>query len=251
MLLVFLLFVSAASSRADDVQPKRPVAAAAQALHAAWASQPLEQQGDLLMARGDYAAALEAYKNAEPRTAVTWNKLGVAYHHLFALDEALKNYKLALALDPHYSGAYNNLGAVYHGKHEFALAEKAYKRAIKYQPGAAVSYCNLGTTYFAESKYKKGIKAYQTAMQIDPQVFSPERRDQIEEGSSREQRMAMSFFLAEAFAGAGRNDEALAALRKALAEGFNDRKRLMEDKQFAELRKLPEFHELMVGAQLE
>ena len=212
---------------------------------------PAEERGDLLMARGNYAAALDAYQEVAPRTAVTWNKVGVAYHHLFAIDEALKDYKQALVLDPHYAGAYNNLGAVYHAKHEFGQAERAYKRALKYQPRSAVTYCNLGTTYFAQSKYKKGIKAYQEAMKIDPEVFKAERRDQIEEGSSREQRMSIAFYLAEAYASSGRNNEALDSLRKALSYGFNDRKRLMEDKELASLRSTPEFQQILAEDRLE
>jgi tetratricopeptide (TPR) repeat protein len=210
-----------------------------------------EVQGDLLLARGEYAAAISAYKDVEPRTAVTWNKLGIAYHHLFAVDEALKDYKTAIALDPHYSGAYNNLGAVYHSKHDFAQAEKAYKFAIKYDSHAAVAYYNLGTTYFAESKYKKGMKSYQKAMQIDPGVFNPARSNRIEEGSSRAQRMAIAYYLAEVYASSGRNDEAVESLRRAFSHGFDDRKRLMEDKELAALRGTPAFHALLVENQWE
>jgi tetratricopeptide (TPR) repeat protein len=210
-----------------------------------------EVRGDMLMARGNYAAAIDAYQQVQPWTAVTWNKVGVAYHHLFALDEALKDYKMAVKLDPHYAGAYNNMGAVYHGKREFSLAVKAYKRSLKYQPAAAVTYCNLATTYFAESKYKKGSKAYQQALKLDPDVLSANRRDQIEESSTREQRMAFAFYLAELYASTGRNDEALASLRKAFSNGFSDRKRLMEDKELADLRKTPEFHQLVTEAQLQ
>jgi tetratricopeptide (TPR) repeat protein len=226
------------------------VVSAAEVSHESPVDQSPEALGDLLMVRGNYAAAITAYQHAVPPTAVTWNKLGIAYHHLFALDEAMKDYKLAIALDPHYAGAYNNLGAVYHGKHQFSLAEKAYKRAIKYQPRSAVTYCNLGTAYFAESKYKKGIKAYQEALKIDPEVFNPEQRAKIEEGSSREERMAIAFYLAEVYASSGRKNEALVSLRKALSNGFNDRKRLMEDKELASLRQTPEFQELMDEEQL-
>ncbi len=210
-----------------------------------------EVRGDLLMARGQYAAAIDAYQQVRLWTAVTWNKIGVAYHHLFALDEAMKDYKMAVKLDPHYAGAYNNLGAVYHGKREFALAVKAYKRSLKYQPHAAVTYCNLATTYFAESKYKKGAEAYQEALKLNPDVLNADRRDQIEESSTREQRMAFSFYLAELYASIGKKDEALASLRKAFSNGFSDRKRLMEDKELAELRRTPEFQELVSEVQLQ
>jgi tetratricopeptide (TPR) repeat protein len=240
-----------ASAQAEDLSPGQTKTLAAGGERSSLLASSPETQGDVLVARGNYAAALDAYQQAWPRTAVTWNKVGVAYHHLFALDEALKSYKQALVIDPRYASAYNNLGAVYHGKREFALAEKAYKRAIKYEPRIAISYCNLGTTYFAESKYKKGIKAYRQALELDPDVFNPDRRAQIEESSSREQRVAIAYSLAEAYAGAGRTNEALASLRKAFASGFSDRKRLMEDKELASLRKTTEFHQLLVEEQME
>jgi tetratricopeptide (TPR) repeat protein len=209
-----------------------------------------EKQGDLLMVRGNYAAAIDAYQQAWPRSAMIWNKVGLAYHHLFALDEAMKDYQLALTLDPHYAEAYNNLGAVYYGKHEFSLAAKEYKRSLKYHP-SAVTYCNLGTLYFAESKPKKGIRAYHSALELDPHVFNPNQLGSVEEAASREQRMAMAFYLAKVYASEGRYDDALNCLRKALSNGFNDRKQLMGDKELASLRKLPEFHQLMIEEHIQ
>jgi tetratricopeptide (TPR) repeat protein len=245
MCLLMPLLATSAPSTCEAQSP---------ALHASepldFASLPPEARGDLLMARGSYAAAIDAYQQAWPRSASIWNKTGLAYHHLYALDEAMKDYQMALTLDHHFSQAYNNLGAVYHGKHEYGLAEREYKRAIKYQPRSAVSYCNLGTTYFAEYKYKKGIKAYQKAIEVDPQAFNP-GHDQIEEGTQREARVATAYNLAKVYASAGRNEDALAALRKAVSAGFNDRKRLMADKEFASLRETAEFHQLMVEEHLE
>ena len=59
-----------------------------------------ELEGDLLMAHKSYAAALDAYQRETQRSAVLLNKIGVAYHHLFALDQARKYYQMALAINP-------------------------------------------------------------------------------------------------------------------------------------------------------
>ncbi len=208
-----------------------------------------EAQGDLFMAHRSYVAAIEAYQHGTLKSAILWNKIGLAYHHLFALDEARKDYEMALSLNPRYPDALNNLAAVYHGKHDYKQAERTYKRALKYAPRAAVTYCNLGTAYFAEKKYKQGFKAYQQALAIDPEVFNPEQASIIEEGSSRQQRIAVNYFLAKTYATAGEKVKALTYLRKALDAGFNDRKRLMEDKEFAVLRTTPEFHQLLLEQQ--
>jgi tetratricopeptide (TPR) repeat protein len=204
-----------------------------------------ETEGDLDMAHHSYAAAIDAYQRATKRTAVLWNKIGIAYHHMFALDQARKYYQLALAMDPTYADALNNLAAVYHGQHDYRQAERTYKQALKYSPNAAVTYCNLGTAYFADEKYKPGMDAYQKALTLNPNILAPGQSQIVEEGTSRRQLVAVNYYLAKSYAAAGKMQEALAYLRKALQAGFHDRKQLMKDKEFAALRSTPEFQELM------
>ena len=211
----------------------------------------LEMQGDLFMAENRYVAALNAYQGVPIKTAVVLNKTGMAYHHLFAFEEARKNYEAALKIDPHYAEALNNLGAVYHGEHEYKQAERSYKRALKYAPRTAVAYCNLGTAYFAEHQYKQGIKAYQKAYAVDPKVFDPGQAALVESGSSAEQRVAVNYSMAKLYARAGKQQEALEALRKALDCGFKDRKRLFEDAEFASLRQTAEFQQLLVEQHMQ
>ena len=146
------------SSSATDVATPSPTAALTP-----------EIEGDLLMVHRSYAAAIEAYERETQRTAVIWNKIGVAYHHMFALDQARKYYQQALVMNPSYADALNNLAAVYHGQHDYKQAERTYKRALKYAPSAAITYCNLGTSYFAEEKYKAGMEAYHKALGLKPQ----------------------------------------------------------------------------------
>jgi tetratricopeptide (TPR) repeat protein len=213
-------------------------------------SLPPEQQGDLMMVHGSYAAAIRAYQQAPLTSPVVWNKIGVAYHHLLAFDEARKAYQTALTIDPRYADALNNLAAIYHSQREYKRAESTYKRALKYAPNSAVTYLNLGTAYFAESKYKQGAKAYQRALTIDPDVLSS-GRVAVEQSISRQQLIATNYSLAKTCAAAGRMQQALNYLRKAFNEGFSDRKQLMEDKEFAVLRATPEFHQLLVEEHLE
>jgi tetratricopeptide (TPR) repeat protein len=208
---------------------------------------PAEVQGDLHMANGDYAAAIAAYQRSSLRSAAIWNKIGVAYHHLFALEEARKYYQRALRLDPRYPDALNNLAAVYHGEGKYKKAEKTYKRALKYRPNSAVTYRNLGTAYFSDGNYKEGANAYQKALELNPNSFDPDQTEVIEEKFSRRRRVAVNYCLAKAYALAGKDEQALVYLRKALDAGFNDRRLLMEDKGFAQLRTTPEFQQLIIG----
>jgi tetratricopeptide (TPR) repeat protein len=204
-----------------------------------------ELDGDLLMAHRSYAAALDAYQRQPQRSAVLLNKIGVAYHHLFALEQARKYYQMALAIDPSYADALNNLAAVFHGQHDYRQAERTYKLALKYKPDAAITYCNLGTSYFAEEKYKSGMEAYNKALQLNPNIFDPKQSQIVEETSTRRQLVAVDYYLAKTYATAGRMEDALTYLRRALEAGFHDRKQLMKDKEFAALRSTPEFQALM------
>jgi tetratricopeptide (TPR) repeat protein len=212
---------------------------------------PPETQGDLLMAKGSYVDAIGAYQRIPAPSAVTLNKIGIAYHHLFAFEVARKYYVTALTINPRYPEALNNLAAVYHGEHNYKKAEKIYKKALKYSPDSALTYRNLGTAYFAEGKEKPGEQAYERALALDSRIFNNSQGQTIEESGSRQQRSAMSYYLAKTYAIAGDDKQAISYLRKALDEGFKDRRALMQDKEFARLRSTPEFQQFIVEQHLD
>jgi tetratricopeptide (TPR) repeat protein len=204
-----------------------------------------EMQGDIFMARQRYVAALDAYRMGPTDSAVLWNKMGIANHHMFNLREAERDYEKALRLNPNYAEALNNLGAVYYGEKNYKDAERAYKKAIKLSPKSATFYSNLGTAYVAQEKYKKGADAYRTALQLDPNVFDGDPTTKISEAGPTHEMAELNYLLAKAYAEAGRKDEALYYLRKALDEGFNDRKKILEEKEFAGLKSTPEFQQIV------
>jgi tetratricopeptide (TPR) repeat protein len=206
-----------------------------------------ETQGDLFTVRGRYLDAIEAYRQdpqAESSPTIA-NKIGVAYHHMFDLVDAKKSYERAIALDPRYAEAYNNLGAVYHAEKNYRKAQHYYKKAIKLNPRSPLFYSNLGTSYFLEGNTKKGAEQYAQAFALDPQIFEHGSAMRVEEASSSKDLAAANYVLAKTYAQAGKNDRALEYLRKALAEGFSDRKKLMTDRELASLRETPEFQALL------
>lgn len=250
--LALLLFAPAASAQQSDHSHTStsagPVASSAGPLM--YQLSP-EEQGDLFMARRQYVAALEAYRHAQLLSATNWVKIGVAYHHLFAMDAAMKAYEQALRLDSHNSDALNNMGAVLHGKRDYGAAIKYYKRALKYSPKSAAIYCNLGTTLFAAHKYKDAEKAYGHAFALDPKTFEHNSSATIDEGSTREERIAQNYYLARTFARAGNHQLAILYLRKAFDEGFHDRRKLEGEQDFALLRTTMEFKQFMAQQPLE
>jgi len=204
-----------------------------------------EMRGDLMMIHQRYLSAISAYREAALNSPVVWNKMGIAYQHMYALDFAKASYEKAVELNPNYAEAINNLGTVYYGEKDYHKAERYYRKALKFKPECASFYSNLGTAFFAEHKYKQGVASYQRAFAIDPNVFLTETLERIPEFGPTEEQAKLNYTLAKMYAQAGNLEAALKYLRAALSEGFDDRKKLMEDKEFAALRATPQFHLLM------
>lgn len=220
------------------------------ATSAALEAMPPEERGDLFIARGQYMQAIDAYRQVSPMTAVVWNKLGIAWHHLSAVDEAKRDYERALFIRPNYPEAINNLGAAYFEQKNYKKAIKLYRHALQLMPSSAVIAANLGTAYFARGKYKPGIAAYHTAFELDPAVFT-ENSVTIRGSTDPHDRAQEDYCLAELFAQSGMRENAIEYLRKAFDEGFHDRNRLMQDAVFAQLRKTSEFAHLMADQRLQ
>jgi tetratricopeptide (TPR) repeat protein len=202
-------------------------------------------RADIYMAHKMYREAIETYRLI-PESAVIANKIGIAYHQLLEIDAARKQYERALKLNPKYAEAVNNLGTVYYAKKSYRKATNQYKKALKLAPKSASVYSNLGTALFARKKYKDALEAYQTALSLDPEVF--EHRNShgvLLQERSVEERAKFHYFLAKTYAKAGVLDRALLYIRKALEEGFRERKKFSEEPEFAALQEMPEFQALM------
>ena len=208
-----------------------------------------EVRGDIFMARKEFREAIDAFHEGSPKDPVLWNKMGIAYHQMAQLDSALKDYQQAVKLNKDYLEAINNIGTVYYAHRNYRRSITYYQRAIKLAPqqGRSASiYSNLGTAYFARKQYKEAAAAFQTALTLDPEVF--EHRNSfgvLLEERNVEERAKFHYYVAKLYAKNGRNELALQYLRKALEEGFKERKQLEKDPEFATMRDLKEFKDLL------
>jgi len=204
-----------------------------------------EQMGDIHMARKRYEAALSAYHKA-PRSALIWNKIGIAEQQMGMLDAARISYETSLKMNSQNADTLNNLATVYYATHQYKSADKMYRKALKLDPHSALVYKNLGTDLMAWNKFQRGWECYVTALSFDPQIFEKENMLRIGEPASLETRGAMSFYLAKSYVMVGKNDLAVEYLRKAIEDGFTDRKKILADKQFASLHGNTSF-DMLVG----
>jgi len=205
-----------------------------------------EMRGDIYMARKMFREAIDMYRQMPADSAVAWNKIGIAHHQMLDLTSARKAYEQALKLERNYAEAINNLGTIYYSLKNYRKAITYYRRALKINPRSASVLSNLGTAYFARKRYDEAFEAYQQALALDPEVF--EHRNSagvLLQERSVEERAKFHFYLAKTYARAGSLDRALLYLRKALEEGFKERAKLTEEPEFAALRELPEFQDLL------
>lgn len=205
-----------------------------------------EERGDIFGARKMYREAIETYQQVKPPTAIVYNKIGIAYQQLNDLDSARKHYSLAIKLQPKYAEAINNLGTVQYANKNFRRATGYYKKALAIQPRSASVYSNLGTAWFSRHNYQEATRCYMEALAIDPQVFERHGSHGVMlEQRDVQERAKFNYYMARVYARKGMNELALQYIRKALESGFKEKKKFLEDEDFAGLRKLPDFDDLM------
>jgi tetratricopeptide (TPR) repeat protein len=207
-----------------------------------------EMRGDIFMAEKRFREAAEMYQENSQGSAVMLNKTGIAYHQLLQLNMAEKYYRLALHVDAKYSEAVNNLGTIYYAKKSYRRAIGQYKKALRISPESGSIWSNLAMGYFSRNDVEHAQEALQMALKLDPEVFEHRSTQGVllQERSVGE-RSKFHYYLAHTYAKAGRIDLAMQYIRKALEEGFKERKKIQEDPAFAEMRELPEFKELLAS----
>jgi tetratricopeptide (TPR) repeat protein len=205
-----------------------------------------EERGDIYGVRKMYREAIEAYTQGTPLTPLILNKIGIAYQQQNDVASARKYYDRAIKLQPAYAEAINNIGTLEYASKNFRRATKFYKRALAIQPGSASVYSNLGTAWFARHNYKEATRCYEEALALDPDVFERHGSHGVMlEQRDVQERSKFNYYMARVYARRGMNDLALQYIRKALEGGFKDKRKFLDEEDFAALRKLPDFDDLM------
>jgi tetratricopeptide (TPR) repeat protein len=207
----------------------------------------VEEVGDALMVHQHYQAAIDAYRKVPGNSAAVLNKMGIAHQMMFNLNDAARCYQASLKLDPTNARVLNNLGTVYDSLKQYGNAERMYRRALKLSPNSALILKNLGTDLLAQHKYKKGWEAYKAALVLDPDIFQNNGSPRVENPATVQERGAMNYYMAKGCVRAGQNDRAIEYLRMALNEGFTTPKKIIADAEFAALRGIPAFEQLLAS----
>jgi tetratricopeptide (TPR) repeat protein len=206
-----------------------------------------ELLADLMVVRGHYAEAIDAYRKIRPQNAAIYNKIGIAYQRMANDEAAIENYGQATKLDSKFAAPYNNLGTVYFHQNDNKRAQQLYKKSIKLDAATAPFWSNLGAVYMAQRQYSNGAEAYEKAFLLDPDIFHEIALNGITQNESPAELAKLYLTFAEIYAHAGMKTEAILYLHKAIDQGFNDRQQLQQDQQLATLHGNPEFEALLTN----
>jgi len=132
---------------------------------------PYANWGNALLRKGDYASAIEKYRQAaklDPKYAGTYYNWGKALEAMRDYNGAIEKYKRTTELDPTYAPAFNNWGIVLRINADFDGAIEKYRRAIQLDPKYALAFNNWGVALRNQKDYGGAIEKYQRAIEIDP-----------------------------------------------------------------------------------
>ena len=102
------------------------------------------------------------------RVPVAHNNLGLFYYEKGRFNEAIKEYRKALIINPYYHLAHCNLGAVYGEKGMLDEAISEWNRALAINPKSVVAHYNLGMAYYKKGRLDEATFEYKQALVLKP-----------------------------------------------------------------------------------
>lgn len=127
--------------------------------------------GNMLSADKEYSKAAEylaAATQAAPTYSPGWLGLAIAQEGLGQNEEAEKNYRQALELDPLNAESYNGYGGSLFEHGKFTEAEANLRKSIGLNPDLVQARLNLVLALRAQGKFDEAIKECERVLQLDP-----------------------------------------------------------------------------------
>lgn len=93
--------------------------------------------GDRLLARGEFAQALDSYRTAHsvnPESPLPWIKGGELLMQVGHLAEAARTFQKAIEIEPGYLAPYLGLAEIYTKANDLASAIKCYAKVLQLEP---------------------------------------------------------------------------------------------------------------------
>jgi Flp pilus assembly protein TadD len=147
-------------------------------------------RGIELADRGWLDEAIKEFRKAidlDPNSAHAHDNLATVYAEKKLYREALSSYLTALKLEPDSATAHYNL-ACFLSTHAAQMAVAEYKEAIELDPEYPDAHLNLGLTLADDGRVDEAVAELRTAIELDPQDAFPRHEMaalQMDEGDYR------------------------------------------------------------------
>ena len=123
-----------------------------------------EQVGNYEEARKEYRTVLKL----DPGRMRAYYGLGNVYHEMGRPEEAIAAYQRAIAVDSTFALSHNNLGIVYDELGRSDLAEEEYGKALRLKPDFVKPYNNLAILYAQRGELERAKETIARAIRLDP-----------------------------------------------------------------------------------
>jgi tetratricopeptide (TPR) repeat protein len=91
--------------------------------------------------------------------------------HAGKLDDAERDFRQVLAVDPGVAGAYANLGVIHMRRKQWTQALEMLRKAEKLAPDVAGIRLNIGLAYYRQKNYGAAISPFETVVQQVPASY--------------------------------------------------------------------------------
>ncbi len=137
----------------------------------AQAAEEAMKNGTALIRQNKFDDAIVQFNKviaADPKSAVAYYNLGVAYDRKSDLTQAILHFTKAIEIDQAFMDAYHNRAGAYYKKGAFDKAIADYNKAIEIGPDSADCHYGLGLVYSKKNDLDKAISEYTKAIKLRP-----------------------------------------------------------------------------------
>ncbi len=137
------------------------------------AANPPRQTSSAPAGNGRSAAPAASSANARPADPAKLFQSGQAALTQGRLEEAERDFRAVLQVDPQAGGAYANLGVVYMRRKQWGKALEMLEQAEHLMPNVAGIRLNVGLAYYRQSEFLKAIPAFESVVRDQPDALQP------------------------------------------------------------------------------
>ncbi|MBI4372212.1 MAG: tetratricopeptide repeat protein [Candidatus Omnitrophica bacterium] len=125
----------------------------------------LQMAGDLEDAIEQYKRSIEIFPTAEAHTFLGWT-----YSFQRRYDDAIRECKEAIKIDPDFGNPYNDIGAylIERGRLDEAIPWFKKAMAAKRYDSYCYPYYNLGRVYERKGNWQEALKCYESSLKANP-----------------------------------------------------------------------------------